>query len=228
MLQPGKMQEIAQEMIRHKIDIMALQEIRWQGTGRIDNPEFTEIYSGSQERTGQLATGFIITRKMKESMLKHETINDRICRLRKKGRYRNITIISVHAPTEEKEDREKEEFYECLEEIYHKIQKYDLVIIMGDFNAKKGKAEHQKKVAGKYTIHYISNENGNLLGQFATRNGLKIKSTTSPQENIHVGTWKIPGSNEDNQIDHVLVSLRHSTPIKDMRSSRGTDCDTDR
>jgi endonuclease/exonuclease/phosphatase family metal-dependent hydrolase len=64
-----------------------------------------------------------------------------------------------------------------LEEIYHKIQKYDLVIIMGDFNAKIGKEEYQKKVAGKCTKHGISNENGNLLGQFATRNGLKIKST---------------------------------------------------
>jgi exonuclease III len=65
MLQPGKTQGIAQEMIRHKIDIMALQEIKWQGTGRTDKPEFTIIYSGSQERTGQLGTGFIITRKKK-------------------------------------------------------------------------------------------------------------------------------------------------------------------
>jgi endonuclease/exonuclease/phosphatase family metal-dependent hydrolase len=48
--------------------------------------------------------------------------------------------------------REKEEFHDCLEEIYHKIQKYDLVIIMGDFNAKIGKGEYQKKVAGKYKI----------------------------------------------------------------------------
>jgi hypothetical protein len=31
-----QMQEIAQEMMRHKIDIMTLQEIIWQGTGRID------------------------------------------------------------------------------------------------------------------------------------------------------------------------------------------------
>jgi endonuclease/exonuclease/phosphatase family metal-dependent hydrolase len=30
---------------------------------------------------------------------------------------------------------------------------------MGDFNAKTGKEEYQKKVAGKYTIHNISNEN---------------------------------------------------------------------
>jgi hypothetical protein len=44
---------------------------------------------------------------MKESMLEHETINDTICRLRIKGRYRNITIISVHAPMEETEDRKK-------------------------------------------------------------------------------------------------------------------------
>jgi exonuclease III len=100
MLQPGKMQEVAQEMARYKIDIMALQEIRWQGTGRTDKPEFFIICSGPQKRTGWLGTGFVITRNMKASMLEYETSNDRICKLRMKGRYRNIIIISVHAPME--------------------------------------------------------------------------------------------------------------------------------
>jgi hypothetical protein len=50
----------------------------------------------------------MITRKIKESMLEYETADDGICKLRMKGRYRSITIISVHTPTEEKgEERKK-------------------------------------------------------------------------------------------------------------------------
>jgi endonuclease/exonuclease/phosphatase family metal-dependent hydrolase len=98
---------------------------------------------------------------------------------------------------------------------------------MGDFKAKIGKEEYQKKVAGKYTIHDISNEYENLLRQSTIKNGLKIKSTTFPHKNIHLGTWKISGSNEVYETDHVLVSLRHSTSIIDVRSSRGPNCDTD-
>jgi hypothetical protein len=48
------MQEASQEMARYKINIMALQGIRWQGNGRLDKPKFTIIYSGLQNRTGHL------------------------------------------------------------------------------------------------------------------------------------------------------------------------------
>jgi endonuclease/exonuclease/phosphatase family metal-dependent hydrolase len=132
-----------------------------------------------------------------------------------KGKYRNITIMSVHAPMVEKEEREEGEFYECSEETYQNIQMNDLVITMWDFNAKIGKDEYQKKVAGKYSIHDMK-----------TRNGLKVYSTTFPHKGIHLGMWKIQGSSETIQIDHVLVLLRHYTSIINMKSSRGLNCDT--
>jgi hypothetical protein len=36
----GRMQEVAQEMIHYKTDIMVLQEMRWPVSGGMDIPEF--------------------------------------------------------------------------------------------------------------------------------------------------------------------------------------------
>ena len=138
-----------------------------------------------------------------------------------------MTIISAHAPTEDKGGEEKAEFYSKLERICSRKPKYELLVIMGDFNAKVGREESRHKVSGKYSLHEHSNKNGSLLVQFAIRNNLYIKSTTFPHKTIHMGTWKIPGSTEVNKIDHVLVSARHASSIIDVRNSRGANCDSD-
>jgi endonuclease/exonuclease/phosphatase family metal-dependent hydrolase len=172
--------------------------------------------------------GFMLAKAIRQNIIQIEIINTRICKVRIKGQFRNITIISAHAPRENKGECEKENFYDTLEEICHKAPKHDMLIVMGDFNAKLGKEEYQKQVAGMYTIYENSNGNGRLLGQFATRNNTLIKSTAYTHKNIYLGTWKIPGTNgEFNQIDHVLVSKRHSSSIKDVRSCRGPNCDSD-
>jgi len=56
MLQPGKMMERADEVLKLGIDLVALQEIRWQGHGEINNKNFTVIYNGPENRTGQYGT----------------------------------------------------------------------------------------------------------------------------------------------------------------------------
>jgi len=110
MLQPGKMMEIDDEVLKLGIDMVALQEIGWQGHGEINKKNFTVIYSGPVNRTGQYGTGFIISRKIKESILELEPVNDRLCRVRIRGKFRNLTIISAYAPMEDKGEEEKVDF----------------------------------------------------------------------------------------------------------------------
>jgi exonuclease III len=61
----------------------------------------------------------------------------------------NLILINGYAPTEEKQQDEKEEFYEDLKTIYESIPKNHPKIILGDFNAKVGKEEIYRPTIGK-------------------------------------------------------------------------------
>lgn len=43
------MEEIALEMEKYKISILALQEIRWKGEGIIDNRKYSLLYAGDEK-----------------------------------------------------------------------------------------------------------------------------------------------------------------------------------
>jgi len=120
MLKAGKMNEIANEMLKKQLQIIALQELRWQCVGQINKTKHTLYYSCNLEKTGQLGTGFMIRNEIKKNILSFEPYNERLSKLRIKGRFINLSI-SAHAPTEEKTDEEKEKFYEDLQTIHNKI-----------------------------------------------------------------------------------------------------------
>ena len=147
MLQAGKIAEIAEELLKYDLDITALQEMRWQGYGRINKPKYILLYSG-EDKQGEEGVGFIINKSLKNSILEFEPTNARMCKVRIKGKFCNTTLINTYAPTESATEEQQEQFYEDLNRCCDQIPKCDALLILGDFNAKIGKEQANESVVG--------------------------------------------------------------------------------
>jgi exonuclease III len=127
-----------------------------------------------------------------------------------------MIVLNVHAPTEDKIDDMKDSFYEELERIFDKFPKYNLKILLGDFNAKVGREDIFKPTIGNENLHEISNDNEIREVNFATFKNLIIKSTMFPHCNIHKYTWMSPNGKIHNQIDHILIDRGRHSSILDI------------
>jgi exonuclease III len=144
---------IAEEAERYKMEVVALQEIRWKGRGSIRKSKYTLHYSGYGVRQGNGGGCFIVSKKVSRSVLGFLSVCDRIFTLRAKGKFHNITFINVYAPTEDTEDEIVDEFYETLQVVCDEIPKQDAIITLGDFNAKLGREQLYKDVIGRHSLH---------------------------------------------------------------------------
>jgi hypothetical protein len=113
--------------------------------------------------------------------------------------------LNVHAPTEDKTDDVQGSFYEELEHVVDKFPKYDMKILLRDFNAKVGREDIFKATIANESLHEISDDNGVRLVNVATSKNLRVKSTMFSHRNIHKYTWTSPDGKTHNQIDHILV-----------------------
>jgi hypothetical protein len=115
-------------------------------------------------------------------------------------------VINSYAPRESATEEQKEQFYEDLNRCCDQIPKHDVLLILGQFNAKIGNEQANKSVAEQHTIHEETSENGLILCQFTEANELIISSTHFNHKAIHKGTWKDPTGKTVNEIHHVLIN----------------------
>jgi len=227
LLQAGNMNIIAEEAKSYKLEVVALQEIRWKDGGSIRKSKYTQRYSGYDVRQGNRGVGFIVSKKVIMSVLEFLPVCDRICILRVKGKFHNSTFVNIYAPTEDNEDEIVDEFYETLHVVCDEIPKHDAIITLGNFNAKLGREQLYKDITGRHSLHEVTKSNGLGLVQYVAINNFKILSTWFPRKDIHKGTWRIPGTNDTNQTDHILVSKMWATDIENVRTYRGANSDSD-
>ncbi|KAL4125800.1 hypothetical protein QTP88_010040 [Uroleucon formosanum] len=187
------------------IQIVALQEVRWPGEGDMRTNGMTLFYSGSSNGKHENGVGFLVNDQLLPSIKKFTPVNDRICHIRIAGKQYDIILICVYSPTETGEEDLKD---------------------MG-FNSQVGRETIYRPTIGSESIHDLSNGNGTRLVEFAIANGLIVSSSFFPRKNINKYTWTSPGGIYQSQIDHILVDKVHRSCIKDVRSKRGADGDSD-
>ncbi|KAL9979384.1 hypothetical protein ACROYT_G017038 [Oculina patagonica] len=121
----------------------------------------------------------------------------------------------------------KEQFYEQLQGAIGKVQRRDMLILMGDVNAKVGVGNSGREdIMGKEALGEI-NENGDMFIDFCAFNDLCIGGSFFQHRKIHKATWSSPDLRTHNQIDHITVSKKWKKTLLDVKVMRGADIDSD-
>ena len=135
----------------------------------------------------------------------------------------NVTVIAIYAPvnrTNGHKDEESEAFYDSLQQVLHDTPKKDMLLIIGDFNARV----HSDKglmngLIGPHTVDQM-NENRERLLDLCLINDLIIANTFYQHKSIHQCTWMHPGNKQWHILDYVLINRKFRSSIHDIRVHR--------
>ena len=227
MYRGGAAAQIAREMERYQLDILGISECRWTGAGRLKmDIGCTVVYSGDEQRH-EGGVAIMMSQQAVKSLMEWTPVSKRIIVARFFSRFRKVSIIQVYAPHNEKLDEEKDQFYQELQEVIDGCNKNDIIIVMGDLNAKVGEDNQgYKRAMGTHGMG-IQNNNGERLCEFCMMNGLVIAGTLFPHKEIHKATWVSADGNVKNQIDHLLIKGAWRSSVLDCRVQRGADTNSD-
>jgi len=136
----------------------------------------------------------------------------------------------VYAPTAEAEEMIHDEFYETLQETMNNIPKGDVVLVMGDFNAKIGAVEGDQFI-GRYGLG-SRNESGYMLHELCAVNDLIVANSLFKQPSRRLYLLTTPDGKHRNQIDFIIIKSRsksESIPSKTrpIKTGPAANCGTD-
>jgi hypothetical protein len=223
----GPLKRVAKELWNYKLDLVGVQEVRWEKGGNERAEDYTFVY-GEGSGDNQLRTRIFVHKRILSAVRRVEFISGRMSYTILRGCWCNIIVLNLHAPSEDKGDDVKENFHEELRSLFDQFPRYDMKILLSDFNAKVGREDIFKPTVGNESSCEISNDTGVRVVSSAASKTLVFKGIMFPHCNFHKYTWTSPEAKTYNRIDHVLIDRRRHSSALDVRSFRRADCDTDR
>jgi len=115
-----------------------------------------------------LGTRVFVHHRIVSAVKRVEFVSDRVSYIVLRGRWFNIIVLTVHAPSEEKSDDSKGSSYEELQQVLDNFPKYHMKVLLGDVIAKVGRENIFKPTIGNESLIQDSNGNGVRIINLAT------------------------------------------------------------
>ncbi|KAJ3609526.1 hypothetical protein NHX12_024047 [Muraenolepis orangiensis] len=171
-------------MVRYNLSVLGLGETRWTQSGEVKlSSGQSVIYSGHEEDGANHTEGVAImmTKETRKALIAWEPISSRLitASFRTNNRRVKAHIIQCYAPTNHAVDDVKARFYDSLNHLLGRVGARDLIILLGDFNAKiGGRNEGYEEVMGKHGVGKM-NENGEMFVETCVNNNLVIGGSST-------------------------------------------------
>ena len=153
------------------------------------------------------------------------TVSDRIILLKMKGPQCDLNIIQVYAPTEAAQNKEINKFYGKLTETHRKCKTNEILVVMGDLNAKVGR-NRNGNIIGPFGL-VVKNERRDLWVDWCRNNKLIIANTWFQNHSRGLWTWQTPDDTTQNQIDFIAISECNKNRVLNCRPFPGADVGSD-
>jgi hypothetical protein len=121
-----------------------------------------------------------VCKRIISAVTRVEFVSDRMSYIILRGRWCNIIVLNVHAPTEDKTDDVRNSFYEEFELVFGTFLEHHTKILLGDFNAKVSRVVIFKPTIGNESLQEISNVSGLRVVHSATSKNLTVKKYNVP------------------------------------------------
>jgi exonuclease III len=130
---------------------------------------------------------------MRKSRIEWTAVSERLIIARLNTRLRKLTIVQCYAPTNAATIEEKEAFYGLLEATLQNGKQSDILILLGDLNAKIGDDNLcLKNVMGRHGLG-TRNENGEMFIDLCVNYNLVVGGSLFPHKDNtqgHMGCSK--------------------------------------
>ena len=158
------MAQVIAEIKRYKLNILGISESRWERSGKMmTGTGETILYSGREDDLHHEDVAIILNKGMEKCLLEWKPVISKTILARLKGRQTNVTIVQCYAPTKDSDNVDKEGFYEQLQATFDGAHRKDMLLVMGDLNAKVGSENvNYERVMGREGCG-VQNDNGDRV-----------------------------------------------------------------